>query len=136
MKYITGMHALNMRCQLNTSGDWHRGLLDWDNPEMMDTENHPLGEWGIEKYKETYKANHLRAVLDMMLDKKNLPHLISFYSDWISNPIYYTELLEKVKSLSYLPHYIDILDIMKRNKVRTVARREKLGKLQRPRRTS
>lgn len=38
MKYITGVHALNIPCHLNTTGDWHMSGIQWDHPTMRDSQ--------------------------------------------------------------------------------------------------
>lgn len=34
MKYISGVPALNIPCELNTTGDWHSACNDWDNLKL------------------------------------------------------------------------------------------------------
>lgn len=31
MKYLSGIFALNLMCNLNTFGDWHTSAIDWKN---------------------------------------------------------------------------------------------------------
>lgn len=73
MKYVTGKFALNLPCKLETTGDWHRGCLDWNNPEILETGTSVFGMYGIETDifiaalgKQFNKANHVRALLDML----------------------------------------------------------------------
>ena len=35
MKYVTGIHALNIPCNLETSGDWHMSAIQWEHPNTM-----------------------------------------------------------------------------------------------------
>ncbi|WP_273235640.1 hypothetical protein [Ileibacterium valens] len=30
MQYLTGIHALNLNCDLGTPGDWHQSGIRWD----------------------------------------------------------------------------------------------------------
>lgn len=70
--YITGIHALNLPCELETTGDWHTSSLDWKNVPLRESDNSPIKEWGIEggivlpDKREYNHANHLRAILDIM----------------------------------------------------------------------
>jgi len=73
MRYITGIHALNLPCSLLTSGDWHQSGLRWEKITYRDTEDSIFGDWGIEqcsvvpKHEGTYAvANHIRALLDLL----------------------------------------------------------------------
>ena len=75
MKYITGIHALNLPCSLPTFGDWHRYGIQWKNLTIRDTEKSIFGDYGIEEYSKvpehpgTFKvANHIRALLDMLAE--------------------------------------------------------------------
>lgn len=36
MRYITGIHALNLPCKLETSGDWHISAIQWDFPKVKE----------------------------------------------------------------------------------------------------
>lgn len=47
MRYITGIHALNLPCSLKTCGDWHTSALKWVDITYADTESSILGDWGI-----------------------------------------------------------------------------------------
>ena len=31
MNYLLGIHALNLKCSLDTCGDWHTSALHWDH---------------------------------------------------------------------------------------------------------
>lgn len=43
MKYITGIHALNLPCRLDgTSGDWHGADLKWDNIDICESTDFDL----------------------------------------------------------------------------------------------
>lgn len=37
MEYISGIHALNLICNLDTCGDWHQSAIQWDNPTMFNS---------------------------------------------------------------------------------------------------
>jgi hypothetical protein len=73
MKYITGQHALNIDCNLNTCGDWHTFAIDWNKLSFCDTEKSTFRDYGIERDKSIpwlpgrYNvANHIRALLDLI----------------------------------------------------------------------
>ena len=39
MLYISYMHALNIPCKLETSGDWHWGAYKWKNFKLLESQN-------------------------------------------------------------------------------------------------
>jgi len=47
MQYITGIHALNIPCSLDTTGDWHSSWIQWKHPRIRDTEDSIFGEYGL-----------------------------------------------------------------------------------------
>lgn len=67
MKYITGLHALNLDCSLNTCGDWHTSGIQWESPFIKESINSTFGNYGIEdncrvpQHPGSHKvANHIR----------------------------------------------------------------------------
>ena len=52
MLYISYMHALNIPCKLETSGDWHWGAYKWKNFKLLESQNSIFKDYGIEKNKE------------------------------------------------------------------------------------
>jgi hypothetical protein len=71
MKYITGTYALNLPCELDTSGDWHYSAIDWSNIPMRDSNasvyrNADIAERMLPTGKKKYVANHIRALLDLI----------------------------------------------------------------------
>jgi hypothetical protein len=114
MKYITGIHALNLNCELETTGDWHMSALQWDNPQFMHSYDSVFGEYGIERNKSIpgklgrYNvANHIRACLDL-LAIGNFPVAQGINKDFICNEKYDDEIFNMVLKLRNLPHYDDI----------------------------
>lgn len=102
MEYISGVHALNIPCELDTCGDWHVSSLDWENITLMTSKDSIFGNYGIEtdkiipEHSERYNvANTLRAILDLMYLGKT-GYLIGFKEDFICNDKYTYELFEKV----------------------------------------
>jgi len=113
MQYITGMHALNLRCSLLTCGDWHAPSVNWEKPTYRLTEESVFGEYGIE-YKEFPKhegthavANHIRALLDL-LEIGNFGLAQGMNKDFICNDDYNEEIFDKVLLMRELPHWDDI----------------------------
>ena len=49
MLYITGLNALTVPCLLGTTGESHISSVDWNSPDIRESEDSPLGEEGIEK---------------------------------------------------------------------------------------
>ncbi len=74
MKYISGIYALNLRCSLETCGDWHTSSFSWEKLHFWESEGSFFGEYGIEPVifvpehegEPLYQANHIRALLDML----------------------------------------------------------------------
>lgn len=73
MKYISGFEALQINNEdLGTPGDWHRGCVDWNKPEIYESEELPFGNWGIREHfipgpiGRFQCANHVRACLDLI----------------------------------------------------------------------
>ena len=107
MLYITGIHALNLPCKLYTCGDWHSTSIDWSSPNIADSEKSIYGDYGIEKNvkinfldsNKTYNvANHIRALLDLMLQNKfNIAQ--GMRDDFICNDDYTNEILKKVSAM-------------------------------------
>lgn len=75
MFYITGKHALNLDCSLDTCGDWHTSALKWEKVTTSNSNKRHFKDWGVEWGKKipehtgTYNvANHIRALLDLLED--------------------------------------------------------------------
>ena len=100
MKYITGIHALNIECKLDTCGDWHTSALDWNNIKFKESDESILGDYGIEvdKYIPEHDgamcvANHIRALLDMIADE-NFGSAQGMRADFICNDKYNCEIFD------------------------------------------
>lgn len=118
MKYITGIHALNLPCELDTDGDWHCSALQWVRPTCADSDKSIFGLYGIEYDKEipehTEKfavANHIRALLDM-LDKGQFEYAQGMRDDFIDNSAYTNEIFEKVLMLRDNANWVEICEFM------------------------
>ncbi len=105
MKYITGIHALNLPCKLNTTGDWHASAIQWDSPNIKESNDSIFGDWGIEanhivsnQTRKCFVANHIRACLDM-LDDGQFSYLQGMKNDYICCEEYTPLIFDKVKSL-------------------------------------
>ncbi len=115
MKYITGLHALNIRCKLDTGGDIRSARLDWVHPYTRESEDSIFEEYGIEKNKtipgseKTFcVANHIRALLDILEEGKfSLAKGMRNY--YICNSYYDKEIFGKVLQLRETTHW-DAID--------------------------
>ena len=120
MRYITGVHALNLPCSLLTCGDWHSAALQWRNPAFRDSEASFFGDYGIEycslvpENEGTYAvANHIRALLDL-LELGNFSAAQGMNQDFICNDDYMEEVFDKVARMRDLPHWREIDGFMGR----------------------
>jgi len=111
MKYVSLIHALNIPCSLETCGDWHISSIQWEKPNILDTENSIFGEYGIEKnkiipeHKEKFAiANHIRALLDLLYIG-NFTVAQGMNKDFICNSKYDMEIFNKVIIMRNLPHW-------------------------------
>lgn len=100
--YITGIHALNLLCSLDTDGDWHCSALQWGKPTTGNTGKSVFGDYGIEFDKEIPEhsgkyavANHIRALLDV-LDRGQFGYAQGMRDDFIDEPKYTNEIFNKV----------------------------------------
>ncbi len=120
MKYITGIHALNLPCNLQTCGDWHQSAIQWSYPYQKESKNSILGDYGIEtnhiipEHDETYNvANTIRACLDMMIEGK-FSIIQGMNNDFVCNEDYDNEIFGQVLKLHDLPNWSQIDEFMKR----------------------
>ena len=120
MKYITGIHALNLPCSLMSCGDWHTPALQWERPTFRDSEFSFFGDYGIEscstvpENEGTYAvANHIRALLDL-LELGNYSAAQGMNQDFICNDDYTDEIFSKVALMKKLPHWHGIDSFMGR----------------------
>lgn len=114
MKYISGQHALNLPCALNTCGDWHTSALQWTNPFMLESDNSIFGDYGIEtgrsipEHVQSYSvANHIRALLDL-LQMGHFSVAQGMRNDFICSDEYDEEIFGKVLLLKESPSWQQI----------------------------
>jgi len=114
MQYITGIHALNLSCELNTTGDWHTCSIQWKNPTMAESDGSLFGEYGIESNKRIpehvgtyYVANHIRALLDL-LEQGNYAVAEGMRKDFICNESYNQEIFDKIYYMKQLKNWKEI----------------------------
>lgn len=105
MKYVTGIYALNLPCELETCGDWHSTSLDWGNVKFAESEYSFFLNYGIEERKQIPNneglfavANHIRAILDLLAEN-NFGLAQGMRRDFIVTDIYDTEIFNKVFEL-------------------------------------
>ncbi len=120
MKYLTGIHALNLPCKLNTCGDWHCSGLRWENLSFRESEQSILGDYGIEQHRiipflsetETYNvANHIRALLDLLYEG-DFSVAQGMNENFICTDEYDEEIFGKVLLLKGSPKWNSISDFM------------------------
>ncbi len=119
MEYITGVHALNLNCALDTCGDWHQSAIQWERPTTRLTEDSVFGEYGIETGvhipehgQKTYAAaNHIRALLDLLVEGK-FTLAQGMRDDFICNDAYNEEIFRKVLLLRDKENWKKIDDFM------------------------
>ena len=118
MKYISGIFALNINCDLDTCGDWHQSALKWDSFTLLESENSIWGDYGIEKNKvipghsvKYNVANHIRALLDL-IQQYNFVLAGGMREDFICNDKYNKEIFEKVYMLRNSNRWNDISRFM------------------------
>lgn len=114
MKYVTGIHALNIPCSLETCGDWHASALRWNKIDIRESDESVFGDWGIEKGKRipehdgSYNvANHLRAVIDLMISGQ-FSVIQDMRDDFIVTDIYDDELFNHVLKLRKMHNWNSI----------------------------
>ena len=121
MKYLTGIHALNLPCSLDTCGDWHSKSINWNNPDIRESSSSALKDYGIEKERSvtflkdhSYNvANHIRALLDMLLIG-NYGYAQGMKEEYICNDSYTEEIFKQVLKLKNEKNWDDIDEFMKK----------------------
>lgn len=111
MRYITGTHALNIPCSLDTFGDWHQSALRWVDLCVKESDSSLFDNYGIELGKHIPEhdgvyavANTIRALLDL-LEEGNFPAAQGMNENFIGNSSYDREVFEKVWQMRFLPHW-------------------------------
>lgn len=120
MLYITGIHALNLECDLKTCGDWHTSAIQWENPTIMESDGSIYGDYGIEKnrtipeHNEKYNvANHIRALLDL-IQSGNFSLAQGMKNDYICCDEYNDEIFSQVYKLNKDDKWEKINDFMEK----------------------
>lgn len=115
MQYLSGIHALNLKCELDTCGDWHQSAIQWERLKLLESDGSLWGDYGIEADKqipdhtELYNtANHIRALLDLLYEG-NFTIAQGMRNDFICVDKYNDEVFEKVYMMRRLPHW-DAID--------------------------
>ena len=118
MKYITGIHALNIPCSLETGGDWHMFGIQWGKPTMMDTDTAFFGNLWSEQHKIPPDfqrlvpvANHIRACLDL-LELRDYINLQGMKEDYICHNDYQDLIFSQVLKMRSLPYWKEISRFM------------------------
>ena len=118
MEYITGIHALNLTCSLETPGDWHQSAIQWQKTRMRESDGSLFGTYGIEKNSKVpehsgtfFVANHIRALLDL-IEEGNFPTAQGMRDEFICNDKYTQEIFQKVILMKDLSHWQKISAFM------------------------
>ena len=120
MLYLTGLHALNLPCELPTTGDWHAPGLIWGNIPLSESSTSIYGDYGIEINRTInyggcagiYNvANHIRVILDF-LELNQLILAQGFRNNFFCVEIDYIPFFERVFMLHELPHWESINTFM------------------------
>ncbi len=121
MKYLSGIHALNLPCNLNTCGDWHCSGLQWERLHLYESEKSLWGDYGIEQQRkipflsenETFNiANHIRALLDLIYES-NFAAAQGMKEDFICTDEYNKEIFDKIVLLKTFSHWDKVNNFMK-----------------------
>lgn len=122
MEYLTGIYALNLPCNLDTCGDWHSKSINWEHPDIRESNDSVLKDYGIEEKRNVkflnssnnYNvANHIRALLDMLL-AGNYGYAQGMKEEYICNEYYTKEIFKQVWKLKNEDNWNKINDFMKR----------------------
>jgi len=118
MQYISGMQALNLKCSLETCGDWHQSAISWKHLNLKESNGSLLGDYGIEQSSCVpehngifYTANHIRALLDLIEDC-NFGLAQGMCNDFIDNDRYNHEIFTKILYFQNLNHWDAINQFM------------------------
>ena len=111
MMYLSGIHALNLPCDLLTCGDWHFSGIQWHGLKLLNSDVSIFGDYGIEynkivpEHKETFNvANHIRALLDLLVQEK-YSIAQGMNKDFICNEAYDDEIFNLVSILKTHIHW-------------------------------
>lgn len=120
MLYISGIHALNLSCELETCGDWHQSAIQWNNIPLQESEGSIFGDYGIELNRKVPEqieifavANHIRALLDLLVAGK-FSIAQGMKNDYICRDKYTEEIFEKVLLLKNNENWNEIDNFMKK----------------------
>jgi len=114
MLYLSGVHALNIPCELDTCGDWHQSALQWQDLRLLESKDSIFEDYGIEQSKripehtELYNvANHIRALLDLLV-QGNYAIAQGMRDGFICNDNYTEEIFDKVSLLKHVDNWNEI----------------------------
>ena len=120
MIYITGIHALNLPCKLDTCGDWHTTAIQWEKPIKRNSEDSVFKNFGIEanrilpgRNKLYHIADHIRACLDL-LELGDFSNAQGMRKDYICNENYNDIIFQKVSLLRASPFWLQIAQFMEK----------------------
>ena len=118
MQYITGIHALNLPCGLDTCGAWHCSAIQWGSPTVAESDGSVFGTYGLEYNKPIPEhdglytvANHIRALLDMLV-MRQYGYAQGMCECYLGTGEYDTEIFSQVLKLRYLPYWGEIDEFM------------------------
>ncbi|WP_303690996.1 nucleotidyl transferase AbiEii/AbiGii toxin family protein [Megamonas hypermegale] len=114
MKYLSGIFALNLMCDLDTFGDWHTSAINWKKLNFWDSNHSIWGNYGIETNRTIPEnngkfnvANHIRALLDL-ISIGDFPTAQGMRDNFICNDKYTPEIFSKVSMLKNRENWLEI----------------------------
>ena len=115
MRYVTGIHALNIPNSTDTPGDWHASALAWEKITYLESDETPFGDWGIERDivpfvdpdAPVFHADDVRACLDLIF-MSDFAQARGMRESFIDNEEYTPVVFEMVELLAARDNWPEI----------------------------
>ncbi len=119
MRYVTGMHALNLGDRSSTPGDWRFSAMDRPRPVWLDADSPPFGMYDIGSCEapalgKAPVAGHVRACLDL-IEPGSYGSAQGMRDDFLDDPLTDVPVMEHVLMLRNRPDWADIDRFMGQN---------------------
>ncbi|MFT8705475.1 hypothetical protein [Bifidobacterium aquikefiricola] len=103
MKYVTGLHALNLGDRTVTPGDWHFSALDWRHPFTLEADSSPFASWriGLQDVPGmgiVPTADHIRACVDL-IEQGHYGEAQGMREDYIDDDSFSPEIMRMIWKL-------------------------------------